>query len=79
MHKLQLGFVIFSIAPIELIYFSTLNYMRLHRYVRDVLELKWCSKWAENKSDFCLFLRRRRRLEKLPSIIFMNVYWVLPK
>ena len=63
-HKVQVGFVNVSIAPIGFRCFTNLNDIHLHRSVHDVVELKCCSKWAANESDFCPFLRRRRRSEK---------------
>ena len=63
-HKLHLGFVNFYIAPIGLIYLTTLSDMHLRRSVHDVVYLKCCSKWAANESDFFQFLKRRNRLEK---------------
>ena len=58
-HRLQLGFVNDFIAPIELICVTNLNVINLRRFMRDILDLKWCSKWAANESYFCPFLRRR--------------------
>ena len=71
-HKLQLGFVNVFIAPIVFSCFSTLNVIHLRCSVRNVVLLKCCTKWAANESDFCPFLRRGCRLEKLPSIFFLN-------
>ena len=63
-HRLQLGFVTVFIAPIGLSSFTTLNVVHLRRSVREVADLKCCSKWAANDYYFCPFLRRCRRLEK---------------
>ena len=63
-HRLQLGFVNFFIAPIRFSCLTTLNVMYLRNSVRDVVVLMCCLKWAANESDFFPFLSRRRRLEK---------------
>ena len=63
-NRLQLGFVNVVIAAIRFSYFTTLNVIYLRRPVRDAVVLKCCPKWAANESDFCLFLSRRRRLDK---------------
>ena len=75
---LQLVFVNYFISPIGTIWFTTLNFMHLRKYVRSVVDLKCCLKWAANESDFCPFLIRRWTSEKWPSILFLNVCCVLP-
>ena len=50
-HRLQFGFISVFIAPIGFSCFTTLNVIYLRRYVGDVVELKYCSKWAANESD----------------------------
>ena len=71
-HRLQLGFINVFIASIRFICFITLNIIHLCRSVRDVVLLKWCTKWATNESDFCPFLSRHCRSEKWPSILFLE-------
>ena len=55
-HILQLGFVNVFIAPIGFRCFTTLNVMYLRKSVRDVVVLKFCSKWAANESDLVIGL-----------------------
>ena len=52
---MQLGFVNVFIVPIGLIWFNTLNAMYLRRTVRDLVDLKECSEWAADGSDFSAF------------------------
>ena len=54
-NKLKLGFVNVFIAEIRFIWFVTLNVMYFLRSLRDVVEQKCCSKWAEDESDFVRF------------------------
>ena len=63
-HRLQFDFVNIFIGPISFSSFNTLDVIYLRRYVRDVVVLKCCTKWAENESDFYPFLSRRRILEE---------------
>ena len=60
-HWLQFGFVDVFIVPIGCSCFTTLNVIYLHKSVRGVVELKCCSEWAANESDFCPLFSRRRR------------------
>ena len=69
-HRLKLGFLNYIIAPIWLIWFTTLNVAHLCKSVRDVVDLKCCYKWETKESDFCPFLRRCWTSEKIPPIIF---------
>ena len=73
-HRLQFGFINTFIVPIRFICFTTLNVIFLRRSVRSIVELKYCSKWAANESDFCLLLSRSRSSEKWPSKIFHIIY-----
>ena len=71
-YRLQFGLVNVFIVKIVFSWFATLNFIYLRRSVRDVVDLKCCSKCAANESDFCLFLSRLRRSEKWPSILFFE-------
>ena len=77
-NKLQLGFVNDFIAPIILRSFTTLKVIHLRKSMSDVVDLKCCSKWSANESDFCPFLRRVWPSDKWMSILFLNVWCVLP-
>ena len=80
MHRLQLSFVNFFIAPIGFRCFPTLNVIYLRIYVRDVVVLKCCSKWAANESYFShswvdVVDRKNDRpffFESLPSVPYIN-------
>ena len=80
-HRLELGLVNISIYPIRLRCFATLNVMHLRRSVHDVVDLKWCSKWAANESYFCPFLEDvghwrndiHNFLKYLPIVTYMNI------
>ena len=63
-HRLQFDLVNVFIVTIGFICFTTLNVINLRRYLHGVVELKCCSKWSENESDFCPLLSRHRILEK---------------
>ena len=69
-HRFQLVFVIFFIAPIGLICFTTLNAIHFVRSVRDVVYLNCCSRWAENESFFLI-------CEKTLEIVEMTVHYFI--
>ena len=53
-YRLQSYFVNNFIVPIGLIWFTTSNVIHLLKYMRGIVYLKCCSKWAVDVSDFCL-------------------------
>ena len=63
-HRLQLGFLIFFIEIIRLIYFTNVNAIHLRSSEHGIVDLNFCSKLAANESDFCPFLKRRGISEK---------------
>ena len=71
-HKLQSGFVHVFITPIRFSCFITLNVIHLHSSVCDLVLLKCCTNWAANESDFCPFLSKRCRSEKMTILSFLE-------
>ena len=67
-HKLQLGFVNILTVPIGFSCFTTLNDMRLRGSVRDMVELKFFSKWALN------VINNRVHPMMSPMISFSGMY-----
>ena len=63
-HRFQLGFVEHLIATIGLICLTTLKVMQVCKYMSYAVDLKCCSEWAANESDFCTLLRGSWTLDK---------------
>ena len=77
-HKLQLIFVNAFVAPIALGCLTYLNIIHICMSVCDVIDLKCCSWWAANESNFFPVLGRRWISEKLQYILFLSICCVLP-